>query len=208
MGRLLISQTIKPTDHNSVHYVPVRKALYVETPEVGAMDEHEVAAIRAEFGVKTRGKDVPKPIRTWLQCGLSNKLLESIKKLHWDKPTPIQAQSIPVIMSGRDFIGVAKTGSGKTGAYLLPLLRHVLDQPPIKVGEGPSDKFNVWSADFKPVGIIFAPSRELAIQICHDANKFVKGVNLRAVRLDIDLPLTGLRLLSMAAQQSQIRLRS
>jgi len=55
-------------------------------------------------------------------------------------------------MKGRDTIGIAETGSGKTIAYVLPLLRHVLDQPPLEEGDG-------------PIGLILAPTRELVMQI-------------------------------------------
>lgn len=65
------------------------------------------------------------------QAGLSFKVLEVLRKGGFDKPLPIQAQALPVIMSGRDCIGIAKTGSGKTLAFVLPLLRHVKDQPPL-----------------------------------------------------------------------------
>lgn len=76
------------------------------------------------------------------------RLLEAKK---FEKPFPIQCQSIPVGMSGRDLIGIAETGSGKTLAYVLPLLRHIRDQPPIKEGvDG-------------PIGLIIAPTRELVL---------------------------------------------
>lgn len=55
----------------------------------------------------------------------------------YEKPTPIQAQAIPAIMSGRDLIGIAKTGSGKTVAFLLPMFRHIMDQGPLEEGDGP-----------------------------------------------------------------------
>lgn len=54
-----------------------------------------------------------------------------------ERPTPIQAQAIPIIMSGRDVIGIAKTGSGKTLAFLIPMFRHILDQPPLEEDDGP-----------------------------------------------------------------------
>ena len=79
------------------------------------------------------------------------KLVTAAKK-GFKAPFPIQEQTIPCIMSGRDVIGIAETGSGKTLAYLLPMIRHIMDQRPIKDGEG-------------PVGIIMAPTRELAGQI-------------------------------------------
>ena len=53
------------------------------------------------------------------------------------RPTPIQAQAIPVIMSGRDMIGIAKTGSGKTLAFLMPMFRHISDQPELEEDDGP-----------------------------------------------------------------------
>ena len=64
-------------------------------------------------------------VQTWVQCGISHKELQVIKKMNFEKPTPIQAQAIPCIMSGRDVIGIAKTGSGKTLGFLLPLFRLV-----------------------------------------------------------------------------------
>ena len=56
---------------------------------------------------------------------------------NYEHPTPIQAQAIPAIMSGRDLIGIAKTGSGKTLGFVIPMLRHILDQPPLDEGDGP-----------------------------------------------------------------------
>ena len=55
----------------------------------------------------------------------------------YEAPTPIQAQALPVIMSGRDMLGIAQTGCGKTLAFLIPMFRHVLDQPFLEEGDGP-----------------------------------------------------------------------
>ena len=82
----------------------------------------------ALFTVQVRGKDIPKPVRSWNQCGLATRVLEILRKAGYEKPLPIQAQALPVIMSGRDCIGIAKTGSGKTLAFVLPMLRHIKDQ--------------------------------------------------------------------------------
>jgi len=84
-------------------------------------------------------------------------------------PTAIQAQAIPAIMSGRDVIGVAKTGSGKTIAFLLPLFRHIKDQRPLEQMEG-------------PLAIVMTPTRELAVQIHRECKPFLRVMNLR-VRL-------------------------
>jgi len=97
---------------------------------------------------------------------LADNSIDVIKRNEWTSPTSIQAQAIPAIMSGRDVIGVAKTGSGKTIAFLLPLLRHLKDQRPVGTAEG-------------PISIIMSPTRELAMQIYREAKPFLKVLNLR-----------------------------
>ncbi|KAM0955528.1 hypothetical protein FF1_023844 [Malus domestica] len=97
------------------------------------MTPEDVGAYRKQLELKIHGKDVPKPIKTWHQTGLTNKILEMIKRLDYEKPMPIQAQALPIIMSGGDCIGIAKTGSGTTLAYVLPMLRHIKDHPPVGV---------------------------------------------------------------------------
>jgi ATP-dependent RNA helicase DDX46/PRP5 len=92
--------------------------------------------------------------------------LDVIKRLNYVAPTSIQAQAIPAIMSGRDVIGVAKTGSGKTIAFLLPLFRHIKDQRPLEQMEG-------------PIAIVMTPTRELATQIHRECKPFLKVMNLR-----------------------------
>ncbi|WAQ96317.1 DDX46-like protein, partial [Mya arenaria] len=119
-------------------------------------------------GIKVRGKNCPKPIREWAEVGVSKRVLECLKRNHFDKPTPIQSQAIPAIMSGRDLIGIAKTGSGKTIAFLLPLFRHILDQPELDEEDG-------------PIGVVLTPTRELAMQITTDARKFTKALGLSVV---------------------------
>lgn len=77
------------------------------------MSAEEVAKLRKEMdNIRVRGKGCPKPIKTFAQCGLSDKILKILKKKGYEKPTPIQCQAIPTIMSGKDVIGCAKTGSG------------------------------------------------------------------------------------------------
>ncbi|KAJ1390870.1 RNA helicase, DEAD-box type, Q motif [Sesbania bispinosa] len=136
--------------------------------EISKMTPEEAAVYRKQLELKIHGKDVPKPVKSWHQTGLTSKILETIKKLNFEKPMPIQAQALPVIMSGRDCIGIAKTGSGKTLAFVLPMLRHIKDQPPVVAGDG-------------PIGLIMAPTRELVQQIHSDIKKFTKVLGLRCV---------------------------
>lgn len=148
---------------------PVRKNFYTEPAELADMTEAELADLRLELdGIKVAGKDVPKPVQKWSQCGLNVQSLEVIRKLGYERPTAIQMQAVPAIMSGRDVIGVAKTGSGKTIAFLLPMFRHIRDQRPLEGSDG-------------PVGLIVTPTRELATQIHKECKPFLKAMGLRAV---------------------------
>ncbi|KAI9794679.1 MAG: pre-mRNA processing RNA-helicase [Piccolia ochrophora] len=156
-------------NHSKMNYDPFRKKFYTEPSELQEMTEAEVADMRLELdGIKIRGVDAPKPVQQWSQCGLGSQSFEVIRKLGYERPTSIQTQAIPAIMSGRDVIGVAKTGSGKTVAFLLPMFRHIKDQRPLDSLEG-------------PVGLIMTPTRELATQIHKECKPFLKALNLRAV---------------------------
>lgn len=160
---------LEPVDHQKIQYEPYRKNFYVEVPELARMTPEEVSEYRLELeGITVKGKGCPKPIKTWVQCGTSMKVLNALKKHSYEKPTPIQSQAIPAIMSGRDLIGIAKTGSGKTIAFLLPMFRHILDQRPLEEGEGPN-------------AVIMTPTRELALQITKECKKFSKPLGLRVV---------------------------
>ena len=81
---------------------------------------------------------------------------------------PFFFQAIPVALSGRDIIGIAKTGSGKTAAFLWPALVHIMDQPELEPGDG-------------PIALICAPTRELCQQIFAEARRFGKVYNIHAV---------------------------
>lgn len=87
-------------------------------------------------------------------------MMKAIRKSEYTQPTPIQAQAVPIALSGRDIIGIAKTGSGKTAAFIWPLLVHIMDQKELAPGDG-------------PIGLILAPTRELAQQIYSEAKRFV-----------------------------------
>jgi ATP-dependent RNA helicase DDX46/PRP5 len=178
---------IPTVDHSKFEYEPFRKSFYTEPAELADMTEQELADLRLELdGIKVRGVNVPKPVTKWEHCGLGVQTLDVIRKLGYDHPTSIQSQAIPAIMSGRDVIGVAKTGSGKTIAFLLPLFRHVKDRK-----FSPSPPFIGIRCSFSPerplakldgpIGLILTPTRELCTQIFRECRPFLKALNLRAV---------------------------
>jgi len=156
-------------DHGKVSYESFQKDFYHPPAEVQEMSEDQADILRLELdAIAVRGKDCPKPITKWSHCGLPASCLDVIKKLEYKAPTPIQAQAIPAIMSGRDIIGVAKTGSGKTMAFLLPMFRHIKAQRPVENLEG-------------PISLIMTPTRELAVQIFRESKPFLKALGIRAV---------------------------
>ncbi|GAA5966665.1 hypothetical protein JCM3765_007266 [Sporobolomyces pararoseus] len=159
---------LKAPDHKKIDYLPFRKAFYSAPPEVEELTPEQVDLLRLEMDdIKIRGADPPKPATKWSYFGLPAACIDVIKGLEYVAPTSIQAQAIPAIMSGRDIIGVAKTGSGKTMAFILPMFRHIKDQPPLRPMDG-------------PVAMIMTPTRELATQIYKECKPFLKALGLRA----------------------------
>lgn len=134
-------------------------------PSLG-MSEHDVLEYRKSVAIRVSGFDVPRPIKKFEDCGFSVELKKAIAKQAYEKPTPIQCQAFPIVLSGRDIIGIAKTGSGKTAAFVLPMIVHIMDQPELEKEEG-------------PIGVICAPTRELAHQIYLEAKKFSKSHGIR-----------------------------
>lgn len=163
-------EPIPALDHSEIEYEAFDKDFYEEKPSISGMSEQEVVEYRKSLNIRISGFDVPRPVKTFDDCGFPSPLMTAIKKQGYEKPTNIQCQALPIVLSGRDIIGIAKTGSGKTAAFVLPMIVHIVDQPELDKGEG-------------PIGVICAPTRELAQQIYLEARKFAKpyGVRVSAV---------------------------
>ncbi|EKX32369.1 hypothetical protein GUITHDRAFT_121478 [Guillardia theta CCMP2712] len=130
-------------DHSKMDYKPFEKCFYEEDPEIFAMSEAEVIQLRKQLDVRISGDDLPRPVTKFDHCGFP-------------------PEALPAALSGRDILGIAKTGSGKTAAFILPMLVHILDQEYLQEKEG-------------PIGCILAPTRELCQQIFLEAKKFSKS---------------------------------
>ncbi|WP_225026684.1 DEAD/DEAH box helicase [Xinfangfangia pollutisoli] len=105
---------------------------------------------------------------SFADLGLSPRILKALESTHLKTPTPIQAQAIPHIMAGRDLMGLAQTGTGKTAAFGLPLLHRILD-----IGHPPGPKHIR--------ALILVPTRELATQIKDNLETFTKGTAVKVV---------------------------
>ncbi|KAM8792462.1 putative ATP-dependent RNA helicase DDX4 isoform 1-T1 [Eudromia elegans] len=122
--------------------------------------------------VEVSGLDPPPAILTFEEANLSQTLNRNIAKAGYSKLTPVQKYSIPIILAGRDLMACAQTGSGKTAAFLLPIVAHMM-------------RDGITASSFKeqqePECIIVAPTRELINQIFLEARKFVYGTCIRPV---------------------------
>ncbi|RKP38669.1 P-loop containing nucleoside triphosphate hydrolase protein, partial [Dimargaris cristalligena] len=156
-------------DHSSIAYIPIEKNFYQEHPDVSRLNDAEVSQLRRDLDISVRGAGVPRLGLSFAHFGLDTDLLDGIAAHGYREPTTIQKQAIPTALTGRDIIGIAQTGSGKTAAFILPLLVHLLDQPELEPGEG-------------PIGLILAPTRELVQQIHREARQFAGVYGGGAVR--------------------------
>ena len=142
--------------------------------ELSEMTDRDWRILKDDFNISIRGGvKVPNPIRNWAESGLGNEILRVVEQAGYQDPTPIQRACIPIALQLRDLIGVAVTGSGKTAAFLLPLLVYIKDLPPVT-------KFNY---DLGPYAIILAPTRELAQQIEQETNKFAEPLGYKCMSL-------------------------
>jgi ATP-dependent RNA helicase DDX5/DBP2 len=139
---------------------------YKEDRDVKDMRESEVDDYRKKHEITTTGKDVPRPVQKFRQIPFPRFVMDKILDAGFKEPTPIQAQGWPMALSGRDFVGIADTGSGKTLGYTLPAIIHISAQPHLRRGDG-------------PVCLILAPTRELALQIQQECSKFGNSARIR-----------------------------
>jgi ATP-dependent RNA helicase RhlE len=103
-------------------------------------------------------------MKSFGELGLSPERVAAVEALGWEEPTPIQQRAIPAVLQGKDVVGIAQTGTGKTGAFLLPTIER------LKAGGG----LQV---------LVLCPTRELAQQVSEDAETFVKGSTIRVAAI-------------------------
>lgn len=129
-----------------------------------ALPEFKLEKMRRKHRILVEGENIPPPIKTFKEMKFPKAILMALDKKGIKKPTPIQLQGIPTVLSGRDLIGIAFTGSGKTFVFVLPIIMFCVEQEialPFMKNEG-------------PYGLILCPSRELAKQT-HEIIKFFCG---------------------------------
>ncbi|CAI7854053.1 unnamed protein product [Closterium sp. NIES-54] len=137
------------------------------------MNERDWRIFREDFNIAYKGSKVPRPMRNWEESGLSAELLRAVKEIGYTKPSPIQMAAMPIGLQQRDVIGIAETGSGKTCAFVLPMLTYISKLPPMTEANEAEG----------PYAVVMAPTRELAQQIEEETVKFAQFMNLRVVSI-------------------------
>lgn len=161
-------ELVKPNwDEELPNLPPFEKNFYVEHESVRDRSEEDIAKFRKENEMTITGHDIPKPITSFDEAGFPDYVLKEVKAEGFASPTGIQCQGWPMALSGRDMVGVAATGSGKTLSYCLPGIVHINAQPLLAPGDG-------------PVVLVLAPTRELAVQIQKECSKFGKTSRIRS----------------------------
>ncbi|TFK54978.1 P-loop containing nucleoside triphosphate hydrolase protein [Heliocybe sulcata] len=137
------------------------------------MRDRDWRIFREDFSISARGGQIPQPLRSWTESTIPVQILEVIEKIGYKEPSPIQRQAIPIGLQNRDIIGIAETGSGKTAAFVIPMLTFISKLPPL------TDD----NRHLGPYSLILAPTRELAQQIESETRKFAGPLGFRCVSI-------------------------
>ncbi|XP_039185472.1 probable ATP-dependent RNA helicase DDX59 [Crotalus tigris] len=165
-------ESLKPTKSEQAISQPGVAYVYEENEFLLSLEDEQIESLKQQLGIAVEGQGVARPIVEFEHCGFPEILSGNLKKTGYEVPTPVQMQMIPVGLQGRDILATADTGSGKTAAFLLPVI--------IKA----SEETETLSA------LILTPTRELAIQIEKQAKELMIGLpNMRTVLLVGGLPL-------------------
>src|ERR671919_369827 len=106
---------------------------------------------------------------SFTSLGLPRELTEVVAALGYEEPTPVQRETIPLLLAGKDLLGQAATGTGKTAAFALPMLQRI---------EEAGD-----AGRRQPSGLILVPTRELAMQVAEAVHKYARGSKLTVLPL-------------------------
>ncbi|XP_044435598.1 DEAD-box ATP-dependent RNA helicase 52A [Triticum aestivum] len=144
----------------------------------GRLDKYDIP-------VEVSGDGAPAPADGFEQAGLAEAVLRNVARCGYDNPTPVQRYSIPIVLSGRDLMACAQTGSGKTAAFCLPVVSGLVAAAAEggQGGGGGRGDRDAYDYDYRraarPLALVLAPTRELAAQINEEAKKFAHKTGLK-----------------------------
>jgi ATP-dependent RNA helicase DDX23/PRP28 len=138
------------------------------------MKDRDWRIFKEDFSIAARGGSIPLPLRYWHEAtGIPQNIQDIIAEVGYKEPSAIQRQAIPIGLNIRDMIGIAETGSGKTAAFLIPMLVYISKLPPLTDA----------NRHMGPYALVLAPTRELAQQIESEAKKFTSRLGYKCVSI-------------------------
>ncbi|CAB1346504.1 unnamed protein product [Coregonus sp. 'balchen'] len=135
-----------------------------------------------DIPVEATGSNCPPHIDSFHDVDMGEIIMSNIALTHYTRPTPVQKYAIPVIKSKRDLMACAQTGSGKTAAFLVPVLSQIYTQGPgdaAAAGKNGQDSGKYGRRKQYPLSLVLAPTRELALQIYEESRKFAYRSRVR-----------------------------
>lgn len=161
------SSNLRKPRWDMTRLTPFEKNFYKEHPDVSNRSMPEIAAYLQSKEITVRGNGNCKPVFRFEEANFPDYVMGEIRKAGFQEPTPIQAQGWPIALSGKDMVGIARTGSGKTLSYILPAIVHINHQPFLEGGDG-------------PICLVLAPTRELAQQVQQVAAQFGSSSKIKS----------------------------
>jgi len=137
------------------------------------MKDRDWRIFREDFSIAARGGSIPLPMRYWHESSIPANIQQIIGEVGYAEPSAIQRQAIPIGLNVRDMIGIAETGSGKTAAFVIPMLTYISRLPPLTDA----------NRHMGPYALIMAPTRELAQQIEVETRKFTSKLGYKCVSI-------------------------
>ena len=160
---------LTPPDFEKLELPDVKKDFYSENDHLADRDSDEIDDFLDDFNISLSGRYQPRPCMSFEDIDLPEEIQNVIRNKNYEKPTPIQAQTWPIALSGDNMVGIAQTGSGKTCAFVIPGLVHILNNKEIPREPG------------CPLMLALCPTRELAQQVAQVTEEFASAVGLNTV---------------------------
>ncbi|CAF0809504.1 unnamed protein product [Brachionus calyciflorus] len=159
---------------SSVHLKHFEKKFLHESQAAVHRPFSEVTNFLTSNNISVSGAHHVKPVLSFNELEIPKDILYKIQDLKFDRPTPIQSMCWPSLLNGNDMVGIARTGSGKTFGFILPMLIHIMNN-------------QKYAKSFSreeipgPVGLVVAPTRELAMQIQQVADDFGNQLGIKNI---------------------------
>ena len=163
------SFSLTPPDFDKLELPPAKKDFYSENDHLNDRDSDEIDDYLDDHNISLKGRYQPRPCITFKDLDLPSEISTALRNKNYEKPTPIQAQTWPIALSGDDMVGLAQTGSGKTCAFVIPGLVHILNNK-----EMPKEPNN-------PLMLVLCPTRELSQQVAQVTEEFASSMGINVV---------------------------